>query len=171
MQKCCGFCCYDGVYLKSGEEEKLRQIIIEHPNDFNLPVDDYFMDGNWQNRVKGRKTAIKKCKWPHNFPKHFNQTKCIFADDQGLCILQKIAIREKIHPWTYKPLSCCLFPLTLKSGKLTPPPLAEEQDDYYVDDNYPGFINCLYCGQDCLDGDDWQNVLKDEIEYFNKNNK
>ncbi len=110
MKKCLGFCCYDGVYLKDGEEEKLKNVIKTHPQDFPLPAEDYFGYGNWHNKVKGRKTAVRPFKYPDNFPKHFNQTKCVFADSDGLCILQKIAIQEKIHPWSYIcPFICNIF--------------------------------------------------------------
>lgn len=168
MEKCPGYCCYDGVYLRDGEEDKLKQVIKNHPSDFPKPLESYFMDGNWENRVTGRKTAVRAFKYPADFPKHFNQTKCIFADDKGLCLLQKIAIREKKHPWEYKPLACCLFPLTIKNGKLTPPPNKGQKDDCYINQNYPGYATSLPCGQDCLEGEDWQKVLKQEIDYFYK---
>lgn len=171
MQICPGFCCYDGVYLKPEEEEKLKNVIKSHPEDFPLPAEDYFEDGNWHNKVKGRKTAVKLFQYPSNFPKHFNQTKCMFADDKGLCILQKIALREKIHPWTYKPFACCLFPLIERDGQLIPPPNKGEKDDYFIDEKYPGFVNCLYCGIDCDDGESWTDVLKDEIKYFKQSMK
>jgi hypothetical protein len=80
--------------------------------------------------------------------------------------LQKIAIREHKHPWAYKPLPCCLFPLIEKDGQLVPPPNKNGKDDYYIDENYPGFVNCLYCGQDCEDGENWQEALKREIQFF-----
>ena len=38
-------------------------------------------------------------------------------------------------------------------------------------DQYSGFINCLYCGQDSPNGDNWQEVLNEEIEWFNQNKK
>ena len=168
MTKCQGFCCYDGVYLSKEEEDRLKQVIKNHPEEFILPISEYFVDGNWHNKVQGRKTATKKFKYSGNFPKHFNQTKCIFSDDMGLCAFQKLAIKEGKHPWSYKPRACCLFPLVEKKGVIIPPPEHGEIDDYYIDDKYPGFINCLYCGQDCADGKDWKEVLSEEIDLFNK---
>lgn len=171
MKKCpmAGFCCYDGVYLREGEEEKIVELIKKNPQDFAMPTEKYFTDGNWKNRVKGRKTAVRPFEYPANFPKHFNRTKCVFSDDEGFCILQKIAMREKIHPWTYKPRACWLFPLVERNEELVPPPNKGEKDDCYIDESYPGFVTSLYCGQDCDDGEDWRKVLKDEIEYFQKN--
>lgn len=166
MKKCPGYCCYDGVYLREGEEENLKQVIKDHPSDFTMSAEQYFMDGNWENRVIGRKTAVRPFKYPSDFPKHFNQTKCIFSDAKGLCLLQKIAIREKKHPWTYKPCACCLFPLTVDKEKAIPPPNKGEKDDCYVDENYPGYATSLPCGQDCSEGNDWHEVLAEEIDYF-----
>ena len=168
MKKCQGFCCYDGVYLSATEEERLRKIIQTHTNEFPLSVDDYFTDGNWHDRVKGRKTAVVKFKYPSHFSSHFNQTKCIFSDKEGLCAFQKLAIKEGLHPWSYKPLACCLFPLVERNGVLIPPPNNGEKDDYYIDETYQGFINCLYCGQDCSNGKDWKEVLAAERDWFNK---
>jgi len=127
------------------------------------------MDGNWENRVTGRKTAVCPFKHPSDFSKHFNQTKCIFCDDEGFCLLQKIATRENKDPWEYKPCACCLFPLVVKQGQLTPPPNKGDKDDCYVDENYPGYATSLYCGQDCPEGEEWQKVLQQKVDYFHKN--
>jgi hypothetical protein len=62
----------------------------------------------------------------------------------GLCAFQKLAIKEGKHPWSYKPRACGLFPLVEKKGMIIPPPEHGEIDDDYIDDKYPGFINCLY---------------------------
>ena len=166
MSKCAGYCCYDGVYISRTEEERLKQIIKNHPNDFYCAPESYFEDGNWQNRIIGRKTKTRPFNYPNDFPKHFNQTKCIFSDDNGLCILQKIAIRENIHEWSYKPTACIMFPLVVRSGQIVPPPNKDQPDDYYIGENYPGYINCLYCGRDCNDGQNWRKVLDKEIQYF-----
>jgi hypothetical protein len=40
----------------------------------------------------------------------------------------------KKHPWAYKPLPCCLFPLIEKDGQLVPPPNKNGKDDYYIED-------------------------------------
>ena len=166
MSKCPGYCCYDGVYVSAAEEQKLQEIIKNHPNDFSESPEYYFEYGNWHDRAIGRKTKTRPFNYTNDFPKHFNQTKCIFADNMGLCILQKIAIRENIHEWSYKPMACIMFPLVVRSGKIVPPPNRNQPDDYYIDTTYPGFINCLYCGQDCDDGKNWRDVLRQEIEYF-----
>ena len=169
MSKCAGYCCYDGVYISEKEEKKLKEVIKKHPQDFSEPPEYYFEDGNWENRVIGRKTKTRPFEYPGNFPKHFNKTKCVFGDDDGLCILQKIAIREKLHEWSYKPWACIMFPLTIQDGTIVPPPNYNQLDDNYIDENYPGFVNCLYCGKDCTDGQNWKKVLSKEIKYFEKN--
>ena len=75
--------CYDGVYISAKEEKRLRKIINNHKDYFKLSVDSYFEDGNWHNKVKVRKTATREFVYLDNFHKHFNQTKCIFSDDEG----------------------------------------------------------------------------------------
>lgn len=166
MSKCAGYCCYDGVYISNEEENKLKQVIKNHPNDFDMDAESYFEDGNWRNIVIGRKTKTRPFHYPEDFPKHFEQTKCIFSDDNGLCILQKIAIRENIHEWSYKPVACIMFPLTIQYGNIVPPPNAGQMDDDYIDETYPGYVSCLYCGKDCKDGENWCKVLNKEIQYF-----
>ncbi|MBQ8870275.1 MAG: hypothetical protein IJ019_02735 [Alphaproteobacteria bacterium] len=91
MQKCKGFCCYDSVYISDKEEKRLKEIINNHKDYFNFEVDSCFEDGNWHNKVKGRKIATRKFVYPDNFLKHFNQTKCVFSDDERLCAFQKLA--------------------------------------------------------------------------------
>jgi len=45
--------------------------------------------------------------------------KCVFLDKNGLCTLQKIAMKEGEYKWKYKPLYCILFPLTTYEGVFT----------------------------------------------------
>jgi hypothetical protein len=40
-------------------------------------------------------------------------------DKNGLCTLQKLALKEGEFKWKYKPLYCILFPLTIYDGVLT----------------------------------------------------
>jgi hypothetical protein len=68
MNKCQGFCCYDGVYLNKDEEEKLKNVIRTHRQDFSLPIENYFENGNWHNKVYGIKTAVRPFKYLENFP-------------------------------------------------------------------------------------------------------
>lgn len=45
--------------------------------------------------------------------------KCTFLDKNGLCTLQKLALKEGEFKWKYKPLYCVLFPLTTYEGVFT----------------------------------------------------
>ncbi len=45
--------------------------------------------------------------------------KCVFLDKDGLCTLQKLALKEGVDQWNYKPLYCILFPLTVFENTLT----------------------------------------------------
>lgn len=73
---CRGQCCYDGVYVTLNEEKAIKTYIQMHPNDFHMCADDYFTDGNWRDRVQGRKTTIRNHVHTQPFPPHFTQTIC-----------------------------------------------------------------------------------------------
>lgn len=45
--------------------------------------------------------------------------KCVFLDRDGACTLQRLALRDGVDRWAYKPLYCVLFPLTVVGGLLT----------------------------------------------------
>jgi hypothetical protein len=168
MESCKGFCCYDGVYLLPGEEDKIKKFIKENSDEFVLRLKDYFMDGNFRGIVQGRKTSVKNC--PHmedNYPKHFEQTQCIFADENYLCQLQLAATKRGMHPWAVKPKACWMFPLDAEGGNVVPPPDTGEADPMYCDETYPGYVTCLHCGKAADSGISWRKNLKQEILYYN----
>ncbi|MCS7053668.1 MAG: DUF3109 family protein [Ignavibacterium sp.] len=45
--------------------------------------------------------------------------KCTFLDKNGLCVLQRLAIQKGLHKWSFKPIYCILFPLTIYENTLT----------------------------------------------------
>lgn len=125
------------------------------------------MNGNWNDLAIGEKTNVKEFLYTDDFPKHFNQTKCIFSDNNSLCELQKTAVKLGLHPWKYKPLSCLLFPLTIsKNNQLQPPSGCKSKDPYNLGPKYPGYSSCLYCGKECINGVSWRKLFKQEILYF-----
>lgn len=166
MSVCKGYCCYDGVYISDEEEKKLRRFIKKHGNEFPGRVNDYFMTSSWMSIEHERKTAVVECQYPEDFPSHFNQTKCIFEDENGLCRLQCVATREGLHPWAIKPKACWLFPMDIKNKMVSPPPCKGGKDRDYVDESYPGYITFLHCGKDCEEGTSWVTVFKQEILYY-----
>jgi hypothetical protein len=167
IDSCKGMCCYDGIYLMDGEEEYLKNIVQEFKEYFSFLPDNFIVDGNWKNVVTGRKTEIRKYNSvASDFPNHFERTLCVFAKDDGKCSLQSLAYELNIHKWTFKPVGCWMFPLRVKNGKLVPPTVKQKDDPDYFDDTYPGYSTYVRCGKNAQDGDVYERVLSEEIEYI-----
>jgi len=170
LDECEARCCYDGVYLEAGEEEKIREIVLSEPEFFKTLPADYIVDGSWQNLVSGRKTAVKPYDFQsEDFPAHFTRTRCIFCRADHKCLLQVLAEQKGLHKWAYKPKTCWLFPLDLIGGELEPPPAIDEEDPLCMGDEYPGYTKFVPCGQDRPDGDPWFKTLAAEIAYWFEN--
>jgi hypothetical protein len=91
-------CCYDGVYLKDGEPERIQAVVASDPGFFAHLPEHYIVHGDWPG-VSGPKTAVR----PHSFhspdfPEHFNQTRCVFAFEDGACSLQAFAGQTRRGP-------------------------------------------------------------------------
>ncbi len=110
---CNGECCYYGVYTDLKEYQKIIDI-----KDKIIPI----MDDSQPTDIEKWFEAPEK---DEDFESgiavgtELYNKKCVFLDKNGLCSLQKLAIDESKHKWTYKPLYCVLFPLTIFEGALT----------------------------------------------------
>jgi hypothetical protein len=156
-------CCYDGVYLKEGEPERIRAAVASDPEYFAHLPDDFVVDGEWPG-LSGPKTAVR----PHtyhspDFPEHFNQTRCVFAFADGGCSLQAFAAKQGEDPWKYKPRGCWMHPLRIIDGAPTPPRSALERDRDFLGQRYPGYAAYTPCGQERNDGRPWDQTLQAEI--------
>ena len=171
-------CCYDGVYLRTNEEaDRIKELIEKFPEDFTIIPEDYIIKGTWPGMEDMKKTNVKvhqyKCS---DYPKHFNETTCVFTMDNGECLLQRIATDHGLHPWFAKPTACWLFPIrgfSQNDGEIIPPLDIGEKDPDYVDESYPGYASFLPCGKakkSIDDGDNnymsWREIFKNEIEYY-----
>ncbi|QJX79983.1 DUF3109 family protein [Priestia megaterium] len=170
LTKCKAMCCYDGVYLEKGEEEKIREIVQIYPDYFQHLPKDFIVDGKWKGVADGRKTATR----PYNYndpeyPKHFEQTRCVFATKDHLCSLQIASTNESTHHWDFKPQSCWKFPLQEENNHIKPPVFNKENDPYNLGTDYPGYASFTECGKYKEDGEQWNLVLREEIDYFSKN--
>lgn len=169
MSKCCGYCCYDGVYLLTGEKETIIKFINQHKKDFRFKAKDYFMKGEWPGLEGCEKTAIQQFEgYGSDYPKHFQKTRCKFSDEKGICELQKNATKYDEHPWKVKPKACWMFPLSIcpSDGTIMPPPCGEEIDPDYIDETYPGYVTFLHCGKEREDGTSWREMFKQELLYY-----
>lgn len=160
-------CCYDGVYLQPDEVDVITNVVNSNPDYFSFLPKDYIIKSKW-NDVEGYKTATKPYSYKRlDFPKHFNQTRCVFALNDGACSLQKYAMDKNLDFFTFKPLACQLFPLEGNKGNILPPSLNYKLDKYFLGVNYPGYTNYTPCGINRTDGEDWIDVLKKEISIYN----
>ena len=144
--KCNGECCNYGVYTDLKEYEEIISI-----KDKIIPLMDESQTKDFS-------------KWfePPEEDKDFESgiavgtelfnNKCVFLDKNGLCTLQKLANKEGLHKWRYKPLYCILFPLTVFEETLT------------IDD---GHINRLKtCNKHPFANSSIFEACKEELVYF-----
>jgi Fe-S-cluster containining protein len=118
--KCNGECCYYGVYtdLKErdvilGIQDKIIPLMDEtQTTDISKWFEEPEKDEDFESGV-----AVGT---------ELHNSKCVFLDKSGLCVLQKYAIENNEQKWKYKPLYCILFPLTIYNGALT-------VDDEHID--------------------------------------
>lgn len=166
LSQCEARCCYDGVYLLPAEEEFLRELVARLPDLQAVLPAEFIVDGYWDGEYFGRKTATRPHEYASaDYPPHFARTRCVFADPQGLCELEKLARRNGIHPWSFKPTTCWMFPLQEEDGKPATPVRGPE-DDPYRSDEYPGYAPCVPCGRHDPQGLPWREALRQEIEYL-----
>jgi hypothetical protein len=99
LNNCHGVCCYDGVYLSKEDEKNIKKFIEENNSDFTDLPNKFIVNSNWKNIIKGKKTATRnRTSNTENYPKHFNKTICVFADNNGFCRLQALATKLDFHP-------------------------------------------------------------------------
>jgi hypothetical protein len=160
-------CCYDGVFLRTGEEARLAATVDAHPAFFAFLPRPFVVDGVWQDRIRGRKTAVR----PHAYrgpayPPHFARTRCVFALADGRCSLQVLAVRLGEEPWARKPRVCWLHPLREGPAGPLPPPVDSRDDPDRREPDYPGFVTWTACGRHRPDGLPWRDALAPELAYL-----
>jgi hypothetical protein len=168
LADCRGMCCYDGVYLDAPTEAAIDLIArARRPAFQDMGLDlpgTVVVDGFVGGVLAGRKTATRP--WTPDvadFPTHFNRTCCVFHLDDGRCGLQVLAVGDGLHPWSYKPPSCWLFPITIHSGTIRIFDEASDPSRYHA---YAGFVAYTRCGATCDTGQPAAQVLADELRYL-----
>ena len=157
---CEAWCCYDGVYLKEDDELRIRDVVENNKEFFSFLPKDYIVYGKWENLMEGKKTNTKPKKYKNpNYPKHFNQTTCVFCENNK-CMLQEFAIKNGENGWKYKPKTCCSFPLQKRDGEYYEPNAVD--DNCNIGEKYPGYVSFLPCYN--LKKED----LKTEFDYTKK---
>ena len=111
--KCQGECCHYGVYTDLMEHQQ----ILRKTESITSVMDETQTKSValWFEPAEKDKDFASGIAVGTQIVNH----KCVFLDKNGLCSLQKIALKEDEHKWKYKPLYCILFPLTIFEGMLT----------------------------------------------------
>ncbi len=160
-------CCYDGAYLEKSEAEKIEKFVVDHQDRFEDLMQNFIVQGTWAGLEHLKKTATKEFEYNGDYPKHFNKTRCVFCNDDGLCSLQVVATDLQMHPWAVKPRACWSFPIHgVKDGIIISPPKLKEPDPNNIGPEYPGYVTFLPCGKAQIRGKSWKEIYKNEIEYY-----
>jgi hypothetical protein len=164
LEECEGICCSDGAFLQPDEERLIHRVVAKYPAHFRHLPKDYILDGEWEGNV-GRKTAVYKFRY-RSKPEHFANTRCAFAEADGKCSLQTLAVALGKQKWAFKPMGCWLFPLSAEEHGLIPPPRTRREDPNNLGPSYPGFVTQTPCGKHSASGKVWWIALKEEVAQF-----
>jgi hypothetical protein len=106
ISKCYGECCYNGVYADILEVERILSV-----KDKLIEIMD---DSQPKNYELWFENAIKDDDFESGYCQGTNvyNNKCVFLDKIGFCSLQKLAVKENLDKWYFKPKFCILYPLT-----------------------------------------------------------
>ncbi|HTV80914.1 MAG TPA: hypothetical protein VMF03_21870 [Steroidobacteraceae bacterium] len=166
VRQCEALCCHDGAYLEPQEEQFLHELVARVPQLRESLPDRYIVDGYWDGEFLGRKTATRPQVYRNpEYPGHFPRTRCVFADAEGFCSLEKFARSRGQHPWTFKPAVCWLFPLQESDGQ-PEPPVSDPRLDPYRSPRYPGYATVVPCGRHDPAGRPWTEALARERAFL-----
>ncbi len=164
LATCEGICCSDGAFLQPEEEELIHSVVAKYPEHFHHLPKNYIFDAEWEGNF-GRKTAVRPYRY-RNKPTHFKNTRCAFAESDGKCSLQTLALKQGKHKWHYKPMGCWLFPLSADENGLIAPPRTRRDDPNNMGKSYPGFSTFTPCGKHDRNGKVWWIALKEEVAAY-----
>jgi hypothetical protein len=176
LGSCKGMCCYDGVYLSDEEASIVAEVATREAAFFRdlglLLPDKVVVEGDWEGRVGGKKTAVVPHDFSHavaRFPGHFNDTACVFHLSDGRCGLQALSVERGHHPWFYKPFTCWQHPISIvpgEGGANAVILLDDETTDPYRLPDYDGFVTQTFCGRTAPCGRPAYEVLDEEFSFL-----
>ena len=173
LAECEAACCYNGAYISPEEERLIKESVATYPDFFSFLPQEYIVEGNWLGKFSGRKTAVHPYQYKNSaYPAHFDQTRCVFAFNDGRCSLQALSIQLGEHRWARKPKACWKHPLREDPERenLMPPPINQSDDPDRIE-SYAGFASFTPCGTYHPDGKPWYETLKEELGYYKKYRK
>jgi hypothetical protein len=162
-------CCYGGVAVDNSTAEVLQQLSEERASDFlemGLELPESVVTHTEWHGMPGNITALKPRKFRSavpDYPRHFDETACVFLMDDARCGLQVLAERDGMHPWYYKPISCWLLPIKVWNDEIH---LYDYATDPFRFSDYDGFVSRIGCGRTCEDGLPAAQVLRPELEFL-----
>lgn len=162
ISACEALCCHDGAYIEPKDERRIVAAMERWPDFFRDVPEDPIVEENWRGMGAGRKTATRPWRYRREIPAHFPATRCVFAEDNGFCSLESVARAHGLHPWTFKPVTCFMFPLT--EDDPVKGPAAPGEDPFDLGSSYPGYATMVDCGQHRPDGRPWGEVLREELD-------
>ncbi len=189
LSGCHGMCCHHGCHVNQETAEIIERVAAEETEFFksiglNLPesviIDDEEYDEfpiekyEWKGIFSAKKTALKEKPYStliKDYPKHFENTACVFLLDDSRCGLQELANAKGLHPWYYKPFPCWLFPVYIAPGENQPEiflPSPETEPWYLPEDNYDGYYTQAFCGRHSDCGQVGYMLLQAELEFLSK---
>ena len=175
ISHCRGMCCYDGVYVSRDSAGVIETLAREHRHFFeglgvNLPP-RVIVEGYWAGRKDGLKTAVRPRPFSalvEGYPRHFEDTACVFLVDDGRCSLQVLSEQLGRHPWSYKPVKCWMHPMTLGGEGKDVLILHSRETDPYRLPHYDGFVSTIFCGRTRAGGSPASTVLTPELTFLSR---
>ena len=148
LAKCRATCCHDGVILSSEEAE-----VLSRDSEGIIELGD--------GRLKTETVVVPSDRFADDFPGHFPKTRCVFLDEKNRCLCQLRGVKEGKHPWFYKPTSCWMHPLILKTeaGRPLLTLLSRGEDE-------AGFATFTQCGRSKVGAPPARESLKMELEML-----
>ncbi|MEN8773106.1 MAG: hypothetical protein ABF382_06120, partial [Akkermansiaceae bacterium] len=148
LTKCRATCCHDGVILSPEEAD-----LLSREGEGVIKLED--------GRFKTDTIPASSDQLAEDFPEHFPGTRCVFLDEHHRCRWQLRAVEEGRHPWFYKPTSCWMHPLILRSegGRPVLTLLTREQDE-------AAFATFTPCGKSEKTASPARESLKMELEML-----
>jgi len=167
---CKAQCCYTGTVLQDGEEKVIRAVMKKHavplkewlPHLPKVPFETVELQGTAKHVCS--MTKVRPYDYGRALPEHFDETRCVFADDEGRCGLQRLSLQQKKHPWWYKPLDCWLHPIKLVADPEAMITIPAEANDPYKTKGYPGFTAFTPCGAAAKKGKPGYEVFSEELK-------
>lgn len=105
---CQQLCCAVGGFVSEDELQQINGLIRNREKAGDVEITESLITEGFSDKTL-KQTALKDTHY-RNEDVDFHQC-CVFKQDNGYCGLQSLAISKKLHPWTYKPIDCWLFPV------------------------------------------------------------